>query len=182
VIRLRASTVEDVRAVAAWIRTEADLRTWSGSTFRWPLEVEQLRAYVTEAPDRHRLMWTAVPDPEAPRPDQPRPDRVVLGHASLALTPDGTAGRLGRILVDPDRRGRGLGRAMVTSAVAAAFAQTRIAALTLGVYRQNTAARRLYEGLGFTTTAVLEGVTTVGDEAWDAIEMALPRDRFALAD
>jgi ribosomal protein S18 acetylase RimI-like enzyme len=47
--------------------------------------------------------------------------------------------------------------------------------LTLGVYRHNTIARRLYEQLGFKTTLIVEHSVTIDGEPWDNIEMRLPR-------
>jgi hypothetical protein len=84
-----------------------------------------------------------------------------VGHASLALKAEGAVGRLGRVLVDPARPGEGQGRALVTSAVTAGFEQTRIDSMTLGVYRHNTAAHRLYESIGFLATQTRIAATKV---------------------
>jgi len=50
--------------------------------------------------------------------------------------------------------------------------------MTLGVYRQNTTARRLYESIGFTFTQTKVAATTVGNRSWDSMEMQLPRQSF----
>lgn len=94
--------------------------------------------------------------------------------ASLALKAESAIGRLGRVLVDPAQRGEGLGRALVTSAVTAGFAQTRIDTMTLGVYRHNTAAHRLYESIGFLATQTTIAATTVGDRSWTASRCNYP--------
>ncbi len=50
--------------------------------------------------------------------------------------------------------------------------------MTLGVYRRNTAAHRLYESIGFLATQTTIAATKVGDRSWDLIEMQLPRRSF----
>lgn len=56
---------------------------------------------------------------------------------------------LAGIVVDPDRRGQGLGRAITVELTRTALADTGVA--TLGVYSDNLGAIRLYEGLGYRT-------------------------------
>jgi RimJ/RimL family protein N-acetyltransferase len=168
VIELRPSVVEDLPHLLKWVSSEEEMRVWSGPGFLWPLSTNQLRAYFEESRSGQRLLWSA----DAIK------DGALVGHASLALKAEGAVGRLGRVLVDPARRGEGLGRALVTSAVTAGFAQTRIDTLTLGVYRHNTAAHQLYESIGFLATQTPIAATTIGDRSWDSIEMQLPRRSF----
>lgn len=169
-IDLRPLDNDDLQALLKWISSEEELRIWSGPGFRWPLDTCQLQAYLEESKSGHRLLWSAVTIQ----------DRILVGHASLALQAEGSVGRLGRIVIDPARRGEGLGRALVTAAVAAGFTKTWIHTMTLGVYRHNTPARRLYESLGFVATQTKIASVTVGDQPWDSIEMQLPRLRFGL--
>ena len=98
-----------------------------------------------------------------------------MGHVSLAFQNNGKTGRLGRVLVAPNARHLGHGRAVTQAAVTAGFNESRIDAMTLGVYRHNTIARHLYEQLGFKTTAILENSVTVNGEPWDNIEMRIQR-------
>jgi ribosomal protein S18 acetylase RimI-like enzyme len=66
-----------------------------------------------------------------------------------------TPGRvhLGRILVAPDARGRGLGREFCQRLMAEAVRATGARAVTLRVYRDNATAQALYAGLGFRPVA-----------------------------
>ena len=167
-IELRPAVVEDLPHLLKWVSSEEEMRVWSGPGFRWPLSASQLPAYFEESRSGQRLLWSAVA----------MKDGALVGHASLALKAESAIGRLGRVLVDPARRGEGLGRALVTSAVTAGFVQTRIDTMSLGVYRHNTAAHRLYESIGFLATQTTIAATTVGDRSWDSIEMQLPRRSF----
>ncbi|UUY48558.1 GNAT family N-acetyltransferase [Streptomyces yangpuensis] len=90
-----------------------------------------------------------------------------LGHISLA------DGRLGRVLIAPGARGRGLGEQLVTLAVSIAFDELVLPEIRLGVWSHNTAALRVYEKLGFRTTATLEAVEVVDGVPWSVHRMRL---------
>jgi RimJ/RimL family protein N-acetyltransferase len=166
-IQLRPTVPEDLPDLLGWVGSEAEMVLWSGLNFSWPLDIDQLDAYLTESHAGKRLVWTAS-DPINAAP---------VGHVSIALQDNGRTGRLGRVLVAPNARHVGHGRAVTQAAVTASFNEGRIDAMTLGVYRHNTTARHLYEQLGFKTTAVLKNAVTVNGEPWDNIEMRLPRHR-----
>jgi RimJ/RimL family protein N-acetyltransferase len=164
-IQLRPTVAEDLPELLGWIGSEAEMVLWSGPSFSWPLDREQLGAYLAEGHARKRLLWTASDSVSAAR----------VGHVSLALQDNGNTGRLGRILIAPTARHLGHGRVVTQAAVTAGFHQTRIDVMTLGVYRHNTIARHLYEQLGFKTTTTVENSATVNGKPWDNIEMRLPR-------
>lgn len=146
----------DTALLRSWATTPAELMTWAGPAFSWPLDDGQLTAYAAEP---GRLTWTALS-----RDGQP------VGHASLAGT------RLGRILIAPTARGRGLGTAMVSLVVERAFGEPDgVPELGLGVWAHNTAALRVYERLGFRTERVDEDVVEVDGVRWSAHEMRLAR-------
>ena len=71
-----------------------------------------------------------------------------LGFGQYWMTDAGTA-HLGRIIVSPLARGRGLGRLLMQALSAQALREDGIQRLTLRVYRDNTAAAALYRDLGF---------------------------------
>ncbi|MEV8534738.1 GNAT family protein [Streptomyces sp. NPDC051211] len=164
---------DDAPLLHRWVTTPAELLTWAGPAFSWPLDRTQLTAYATE-PGRHT--WTAVaPGPEqVPGPDQvPGPEEVPLGHISLCRHPDGSGARLGRVLIAPEARGRGLGEALLRQTLDRAFGELGLPALDLGVYTHNTPAVRLYERLGFRTEALLPDVEEVDGVRWSALQMRL---------
>ncbi len=68
----------------------------------------------------------------------------------------GDRAHLARVIVRPDARGRGFGRALVRALLERAASRgARLA--TLNVYTENEAARRLYEAAGFTVAAAPDG-------------------------
>lgn len=74
------------------------------------------------------------------------------GMAGFCWTkiPDGAHGEIYAIGVDPDRQGRGLGRALVVAGLAH-IAGTGVPEATLYVEADNDPARSLYRDLGFVT-------------------------------
>ncbi|MFB7467548.1 GNAT family N-acetyltransferase [Streptomyces sp. NPDC056224] len=144
---------EDAPLLREWVTTPAELMTWAGPAFTWPLDDAQLAAYAAE-PSRH--IWTAV-----------TPDRYRVGHVSVSGT------RLGRILIAPDTRDMGYGRALVTQAVELCFGELGLPELSLGVWAHNTAAIRIYERLGFRTEEIIEDVEEVDGVPWTAHQMRL---------
>ncbi|MEU9378777.1 GNAT family N-acetyltransferase [Streptomyces sp. NPDC048255] len=144
---------EDAPLLHTWVSTPAELITWAGPAFTWPLDDDQLAAYAAE-PGRHT--WTAVSPGTGP-----------VGHVSLLGT------RLGRVLIAPAARGRGLGAVLVALAVEHGFRELALPEITLGVWAHNTAALRIYEKLGFRTEEIIEDVEEVDGALWSAHQMRL---------
>ncbi|MEV7523264.1 GNAT family N-acetyltransferase [Streptomyces sp. NPDC091371] len=144
----------DAPLLRSWVTTPAELMTWAGPSFSWPLDDAQLTAYAAEP---GRRTWTAVSRDGRP-----------VGHASVAGT------RLGRVLIAPGARAQGLGRALVSQAVELCFGELALPEITLGVWSHNTAAIRIYEDLGFRTHQVIENVEEVDGTPWTAHQMRLP--------
>ncbi|REE96387.1 GNAT family N-acetyltransferase [Thermomonospora umbrina] len=163
-IELRDFLPSDVPDLVSWIDGPGSLILWSGpSAFRWPLDDAQLLSSL-DTERRRRRSWTAV---ETNAPDTP------LGHISLAREPHASTGRLGRVLVSPQARGRGLGELLVTSVQQLAFNELHLHRLSLGVFAHNERALHLYERLGFVREGTLREVCWVEGVWWSTVEMGL---------
>jgi RimJ/RimL family protein N-acetyltransferase len=118
------------------VRSPEELERFAGPSLSWPLTPAQLRA-CREAPDV--LAWTAYLTELGPD--------TVVGHIEVART-GAHAGRLARVLLDPSRRGQGLGRSMVEAALREARA-AGMRRFDLRVFTDNPAAIRASEAAGF---------------------------------
>jgi len=89
------------------------------------------------------LVWAAPGEPHG-----------IGGYVSCAAGADAATGRISLLAVDPWLRGRGIGRSLVTAAVAHV---ARLGADTVAVATQatNVAALRLYERAGFRAAGAL---------------------------
>lgn len=159
---LRPTSVTELDVFLSWIPDEEAMLLWSGPTFSWPLDRFQLETYLT---DVHRQYCTGIDEST----------RAIVGHGSLLFDNEARC-RLGFIIVDPGRRGEGLGRKLMGLLTAAAFETKAISELTLGVYAHNSPARSLYESLGFQGSEVVMRMP-VGDQVWEVISMKQSRER-----
>jgi len=157
----------DYAHLVAWITDEAQLVQWAGPIFRWPLDDAQFDAYRAPAgkPDPTRLIWRAVADPGG----------EIVGHVELNEIDRRhlSAATLSRVLVCPERRDRGLARAMVAAVLEVAFGELGLHRVELRVFDFNEPAIRCYEALGFRREDLLRDKLRVGDEYWNALVMAL---------
>ena len=108
-----------------------------------------------------------------------RTGRVLLDAGNPVATgsvlrTDHRSARIGRVLVDPRRRGEGLGRALVQGIIEDVESSLTVDVIRLGVYEHNTVARDLYESLGFEVSSGPPRETVDRDGAlWVSIEMEL---------
>lgn len=136
---LRPTTLQDARLVAGWVNCAEELLVFAGPKLTFPLDP---RALLDTAADGWQLRSLCV-------------DGELVATGSFILRDE--AIHLGRLLVDPQRRGQGLGRVLVTELLAHARLHSpepaRCLRATLNVFANNLPARRLYESLGFRVAA-----------------------------
>lgn len=165
-LAIRHCLPDDLPLILGWIASESDMVSWSGTTFQWPLDLAQLRDDLEASPTSGRTLWTAT-----------QGDGLPVGCASVIVNDDATIGRYGRVLLNPLKRAKGYGRELVCRTVAAAFDETGVDLLTLGVFSHNRAAKGLYSGLGFHETGLVFDLEIEGRE-WQLQEMECPRSDF----
>lgn len=150
------------------IDTPEALMQWAGPLFAFPLDEAQLESYRLSAdlqPATRRIYTVCLSS------------REPMGHIELNEI-DGHSARLCRVYVDPSRRRRGLGRAMVRQALHIAFDELGLERVDLGVFDFNTAAIRCYEAEGFVREGHLRRARRVGQEVWDLDLMAILKDEW----
>lgn len=144
VVSLHPFGPPDFARLIAWVTdggSQETLLYWAGPIFTWPLDEGQLESYVEPALSEPpvRVIWRADDASGAP-----------VGHIELnAIDRLDRSAVLSRVLVAPDHRGRGVGRAMAAAALDLAFAELRLRRVVLNVFESNTPARRCYKSLGF---------------------------------
>ena len=149
----------------AWSRSPEALRQWAGPLFQYPLDERQLDAYLRSAGPRRRIF--TVVDRETGEP---------VGHAELDRIEPGRAAHVCRVIVAPERRGEGIGAAVMEELRHVAFEDLDVTRLTLNVYEWNAAAIASYEKAGFRRRA-LHVPEAGGDWASYSMELERPRSR-----
>ena len=133
-LTVRTRETSDLTAVVGWVPDSDALYLFAATSLTWPLTTQQL-SEVGEAPGRTSWMLVDAADPSAP-----------LAHADLTVR--GDRARIGRVIVDPARRGCGLGATLVRLVMGEA-GRVGCTQVDLVVIRGNARAFRTYEGLGF---------------------------------
>jgi [ribosomal protein S18]-alanine N-acetyltransferase len=131
-VRSRSAVPDDLAVVASWIGSQRECELWAGPRVPFPLELSALAEQIEMA----HAINVALDDEQG------------LAAFGQALPRGPGRAHLGRIIVRPSGRRRGLGRALVQTLLARVEA-TGLTLVTLNVYRDNAAARMLYSGLGF---------------------------------
>lgn len=143
----------DADVIVTWLTGPDEVTLFGGPFLDFPLTAEALFA------DSGERSLYVIRDAGHP---------VATGY--LEVQDDGAA-RIGRILVDQGRRGRGWGRRMVEALIARASTSPGVRTVQLRVYEQNLAARALYESLGFVDTGVRRQIAVRG-QTWTSQQLS----------
>lgn len=132
--KLRPATVDDLQIILAWITSPELLKLWGGPKLTYPPAAERTWQEIG-ATEKNAF---ALVDEAG---------NIVGFGQTLLREPD--AVHLGRVIVSPAVRGKGLGRVLCRQLIQKAIAQYHPARITLNVYKYNTPAYQLYKSLGF---------------------------------
>jgi RimJ/RimL family protein N-acetyltransferase len=156
---LQPFTPTDFERLIAWANTEEILMQIAGKNFTFPLTVEQLELYISDA---NRFPFKVV-DTNT---------NNVIGHCEYFLM--GDVSKLGRVIIgDENNRGKGFGEQIIRQLVQLSFAHPAISMVELNVYDWNIAAIRCYEKVGFTINPTKKHVHEVNGKTWVAINMII---------
>jgi ribosomal protein S18 acetylase RimI-like enzyme len=97
----------------------------------------------------------------------------IVAYVREAGTKGQHKGYIVSMYVTPEQRGRGIGKALLTEAIALARAAPGLDQLLLAVVTVNTAARQLYQSLGFEVYGQEPRALKQGDQYWDEELMIL---------
>lgn len=129
---LRPATRADLYRVFRWIPDRDACRRWAGPLVRYTRDPASLARQIGFRPGNSHVL--TVGD-------------TLVGFAQL-LAPRPWARHLTRVVVAPEQRGDGFGRALCEALLARAR-RDGASQLSLYVYRDNPQAHRLYEALGW---------------------------------
>ncbi|NHZ86754.1 MAG: GNAT family N-acetyltransferase [Planctomycetia bacterium] len=141
--QLEKFTREDIPQLISWIPDAKTLLIWSGSGYDWPIDRDQLEQTLLKANNsnsKYLLLKFLL-------------DKSVVGYIELRkLDSDEKTARIGRVIIDPNMRGKGLGKEIINTVKEYARKTLDLQSLTLGVFSFNQNAISLYEKTGFIIT------------------------------
>ena len=172
-LNVRPFEEDDFPFILQSISTGDELLQWAGPGFDWPLTEDQLRDY----------RGKAVGDPEKFRQLTAVEGGIAVGHVELTLERKHDLAYIGRVLVAPSERGRGIGTALMHEVVRLAFDELDLHRISLNVFDFNTPAIRCYERVGFIKEGHLRETRRASDGYWSLLVMGMlatdPRPPFA---
>lgn len=165
--QLRPYKSSDAAAILSWVSDNTAFYKWSaGRLGPWPITAEEFDRYYR---NHGELMPFTMTDENGP-----------AGHLLLRYpTDDRLTLRLGFIIVDGQRRGQGLGRALLQLTLCHAFDALGAERITLGVFDNNPPARRCYESLGFRHNPAQDEIYDLPEGLrWSCTDMLLEKETF----
>lgn len=159
----------DIPVLTGWFSNAAEIMQWAGPRLRWPLDSEQLAPFL-QPMDLERDEWSAWSVCGA--------GGEVVGHFQLRFDALCRQVTLGRVVMAPARRGRGLAEPMVRIALAKAFSIPSAHRVELRVYDFNEAAIRTYTKAGFVREGCCRESVPVGDVFWNTMIMGMLRPEW----
>jgi ribosomal protein S18 acetylase RimI-like enzyme len=136
-LRLRKALASDYVEICAWITDAATCRQWAGPSIAFPLHADRLQADLAKDGQESFSLVDG--------------ERVLAFGQYWAIEPG--AVHIGRVIVSPYSRDRGIDRCVVQTLIARAVASTGADRVTLRVASGNARAQKLYERMGFQRVA-----------------------------
>ena len=162
-LHLRDYRRQDADRIVTWVGSLKQLRQWSADSFSgWPLSPEEFHGNYREKMSAQPTFrpLTAVDEGGTP-----------AGHLFLVQRSDDGAVRVGFVIVDPARRGQGLGKEMMLLACRYAFDRYDTDVVSLGVFENNPTAQACYLAAGFRRGSVPSRFYTMDGEKWECLEL-----------
>ena len=162
-VRLRPFKPQDADEVARWIGDdERAFMMFTAGRYTFPLEANEIvsRHYGFER-ENDAFMMTALDE-----------SGRVSGHFIFRMLDfDKNSVHMGFIIVSPEKRGKGFGKAMITKALSYAHDILGVNRVTLGVFENNEAAYNCYLASGFKVREHIKDCFEFKSEKWGLFEM-----------
>lgn len=132
---LQPANPESLQIVLTWIETPEQLKLWGGSALTFPPMLDQT--------------WQEIGATSQNTFSLNDTEGSLVGFGQTLFREPGKV-HLGRIIISPAVRGKGIGRILCQKLIQAGSTHCQPSEFTLNVYRDNTPAFNLYTSLGFT--------------------------------
>lgn len=165
-LRLRPYKACDAQTITTWLTDEFSFRQWSADRYeKYPITADDMNLYYDREKDNGQIWAMTAFD-----------DTGIVGHFTMRFPVQNNFDeiRLGFVIVDNKKRGKGYGKEMLSLAVRYAFDAVKVKKISLGVFENNTAAFYCYRSCGFQVVRLenTESYRCMG-ETWNCIEMEL---------
>ena len=167
-MKLRPYKRNDAKTILGWIKDELTFRRWSSDRYeKYPITEDDINYKYFDCngdcaePDNFYPL-TAVENGE------------IVGHLILRYTDACQKTiRIGFVIVDDSKRGKGYGKRMIQMAIKYAKEMLQAEKITIGVFANNESAYRCYLAAGFKVIEGAETVCEILSEKWTCVEMEM---------
>ena len=166
-MKLRKFEIEtDFEMMKDWVTDERTHAMWCANLIKYPLSKEHLAEALKEAADRFGdVPYVALSD-----------DDKAVGFFCYTLINETKEGMLKFVVVDPEARGKGTAREMLSLVVKQAFENSDAAGVQLNVFPENVRAKKCYEKAGFVERNLTPNAFSYKDESWGRCNMVFKRE------
>ena len=124
----------DFDEIKNWISDEKTHAMWCANRIKYPIEKENFEEVMLEAAIKSGdIPYVATTD-----------DGKVVGFFCYSVNLSSNEGMLKFVMVTPEQRGKGLGKAMLQLAIEYAFNITKAESVQLNVFSENKMAQKCY--------------------------------------
>ncbi len=171
-ITLEYFTSNDFVQLMDWIKDEEALMNWSGSLFSFPLTQQSMEWYIEDVNDINNsdaFIYKAIETTTG----------KVVGHISLGgISKKNKAGRISRVLVNPDSQGKGYCCQMIKAVLKIGFEDLQLHRICLGVYDFNKAAISCYTKAGLVIEGTNRDCLLFKNQWWSLVEMSILEEEW----
>ncbi len=159
-------TDDDYEHLIPWIESRQVLLLWVSPGYDYPITKAQLVKKKQEQNDQ-RLAYKGVTGDEV----------VAYGEIGFIDKANQSA-RLCKILINPARRGVGLGTQWIKTLVDIGFTELKLHRIELNVYDHNQPAIACYQNAGFTIEGLIRDAYKVEEDFWSVYRMSILRSEW----
>jgi len=171
-LKLRPYKACDAQTILSWCKDEVSFRKWTSDRYdSYPITAEDMNhKYIDlngDCPDEDNFYAMTAFD-----------ESGVMGSIILRYTDEARCVvRLGFVIVDDSKRGRGYGKGMIVLALKYAFELLGAQKVTIGVFDNNAPALHCYRAAGFREVESADKITcSILGEEWAIIELEIDKD------
>lgn len=168
-LRLRTYKPIDANTILTWCKDERSFRKWTSDRYdSFPITADDMnRKYVDFNGD--------CAEPDNFYPMTAFDESGVVGHFIMRFTDEKKSVlRLGFVIVDDSKRGKGYGKGMILLALKYAFEIMKADKVTIGVFENNTPAYHCYQSAGFKEVVLEDEIwCEVCSEKWKLLELEI---------
>ncbi|MBP5492947.1 MAG: GNAT family N-acetyltransferase [Clostridiales bacterium] len=173
-LRLRPYKPCDAEKIASWITDRRTFNLWGGALFgAFPLTAEVVN-------DKYLNHNGDCVEEDNFYPMTAFDEEGAVGHFIMRyIKGDNKILRLGWVVVDASRRGKGYGRQMIELALKYSFEILKVDTVTIGVFEVNTSAYKCYQSVGFRKSTINEDVIrNIDGEELKVLELEISKEEW----